>query len=102
MYIPLKVSGAFHSRYMDNAQQEFAEFLKGFSFQTPKIPVIANLDASPYETAKIAANLTLQINHPVLWLQSIQYLIAKGETTFTEIGPGKVLTGLVGKIQKGQ
>lgn len=102
MYIPLNVSGAFHSRYMDDAQHEFSEFIKGFSFGAPKIPVIANLTALPYEPDQILSTLSLQINHPVLWRQTIEYLIAKGETVFQELGPGKVLAGLIGKIQKGQ
>lgn len=102
LYMPLKVSGAFHSSYMNDAQQEYANFLKDFTFNTPKIITIANLDALPYQHDKIASNLTLQINHPVLWTQSIEYLLARGESAFTEVGPGKVLTGLVSKIQKGQ
>lgn len=102
LYMPLKVSGAFHSSFMNNAQQEFSEFLKGFQFNAPAITVIANLDAKPYTRDNIVSNLTQQINNPVLWTQSIAYLLSHGETEFVEIGPGKVLTGLVSKIQKGQ
>lgn len=102
LYKPLKVSGAFHSPYMNHAQQEFAEFVAGFTFNAPNIPVLANVDAKPYSANAIVTNLTQQMNHPVRWTQSMQYLLQQGETDFVEIGPGKVLTGLIGRIQKGQ
>lgn len=102
LYKPLKVSGAFHSAYMNHAQLEFAEFVAKFSFRAPEIPVIANVDARPYSANAIVSNLTKQINHPVLWTQSMQYLLQQGETDFVEVGPGKVLAGLIGRIQKGQ
>ncbi len=102
LYKPLKVSGAFHSSFMDQAQREFAAFIAGFHFNPPEIPVIANVDALPYAANTITNNLTKQINHPVLWTQSMEYLLQKGETDFVEIGPGKVLAGLIGRIQKGQ
>ena len=102
LYMPLNVSGAFHSPYMDAAQTEFKTFVSQFSFGVPKIPVIANVNAQPYQADQIATNLTSQITHSVQWTQMIKYLITNGETNFIEIGPGKILTGLVKRIQKGQ
>ncbi len=102
LYIPLKVSGAFHSPYMQAAQDTFAEFIAQFSFKAPSIPVIANTTASPYQADAVAATLTKQITSPVLWTNSIEYLLAQGEMDFVEIGPGTVLAGLVKRIQKGQ
>lgn len=102
LYLPLNVSGAFHSPLMQNAQNEFAEFIKGFQFRAPQIKIIANIDAKPYETDKIAANLVQQITHPVLWTQTIEYLLKQGATEFVEVGPGKVLTGLITRIQRQQ
>lgn len=102
MYIPLKVSGAFHSAYMQGAQAEFAAFIEKCNFSAPTIPVIANVNAQPYLTTEVATNLINQITSPVSWVQSVEYLLGQGETQFEEIGPGKVLTGLVNRIQKGQ
>lgn len=102
MYIPLNVSGAFHSSQMDASKEEFAHFISSMSLNAPKIPVIANLNALPYTPENLLSNLMLQINHPVLWTQSIEYLMSKGETVFEEVGPGRVLTGMINKIQKGQ
>jgi malonyl CoA-acyl carrier protein transacylase len=99
--VPLKVSGAFHSSYMQDAEQSFAEYLKSFTFSSPNIPVIANLHATPY-SEDIANTLTKQMTHPVKWTHSIEYVIKQGETQFTESGPGTVLSNLVKKIQKGQ
>lgn len=102
MFQPLKVSGAFHSHYMDNAKQQFVEFLAGYSFSSPKIPIIANVNAKPYKIEEAKDTLANQINSPVQWTQTIEYLIKQGETVFEEIGPGKVLAGLISRIQKGQ
>lgn len=95
MVIPLKVSGAFHSRYMQAAEDSFQEFLLGFSFKAPRIPVIANVDARPYTLATARQNLATQLTHSVRWCDSILFLRAQGETDFEEVGPGKVLTGLL-------
>lgn len=102
IFVPLKVSGAFHSPYMKEAQAEFAEFIRGFTFLAPKITIIANVNAKPYQENDIRSNLINQITQPVQWTQSIEYLLKAGETTFQEIGPGKILAGLVTRIQKGQ
>jgi len=100
MYVILKVSGAFHSRSMTPAANEFARFLEPFSFASPRVPVIANATAQPYESDVIKLNLARQINSPVRWVESIQYLIERHpDATFEEVGPGNVLTGLLSKIR---
>ena len=99
-YVPLQVSGAFHSRYMEQAKEEFRKVVEKISFKSPKIPVIANLDAKPYAKEKIAHNLIQQITNPVRWTDSILYLINQGVKNFVEIGAGNVLSGLVKRIKK--
>lgn len=99
MVVPLKVSGAFHSSLMKTAQEEFRQFLTQFNFNTPKIPVIANITGAPYP-ADIADSLTQQMASSVQWTKTIEFLMDQGETVFEEIGPGKVLAGLVNAIQK--
>lgn len=101
-FIPLKVSGAFHSAFMQQARDEFALYLNEFSFSIPTIPVIANLDARFYHPAIIKENLADQITHAVQWTPTMEYLQAHSEMTYEEIGPGKVLTGLLQRIQKHQ
>jgi len=100
LYIPLKVSGAFHSRYMEDAKTEFEQFLEDFEFSELSIPVISNVEARPYKREKIKQLLADQINHSVKWTEGIRYLMGKGVEEFEEIGPGRVLTGLIQKIQK--
>lgn len=102
MVIPLKVSGAFHSPYMQAAQSQFQAFLNQFSFSTPTIPIISNYTAQPYLATDIHKNLAQQMTHPVRWTETIEYLMAQGETEFEEVGPGTVLTGLVRRIKNGQ
>jgi trans-AT polyketide synthase/acyltransferase/oxidoreductase domain-containing protein len=98
LFVPLKVSGAFHSRYMQDAQNEFAEFLKHYKFQPIRIPVIANYTAAPYQNDETMNNMVQQISSPVRWVESIQYLKLQPEPEFEEIGPGKVLTKLIAQI----
>jgi trans-AT polyketide synthase/acyltransferase/oxidoreductase domain-containing protein len=98
MFIPLKVSGAFHSRYMQDAQNEFADFLKNFEFQPTEIPVIANYTAAPYQNDETMNNMVQQISNPVRWVESVQYLKLQSEPEFEEIGPGNVLTKLIKQI----
>lgn len=102
LYLPLAVTGAFHSSLMEPARLEFAHFLEQFTFNEPLIPVIANLNAVPYSGKDIYSTLSLQIDHPVQWLQSIRYLLLRSESDFEEVGPGKVLTNLVARIIDGQ
>ena len=98
LFIPLKVSGAFHSRYMQEAQNEFADFLKSFEFQPVQIPVIANYTAAPYQGTETVNNMVQQISSPVRWVESIQYLKQQPEPEFEEVGPGNVLTKLIKQI----
>lgn len=86
MVIPLAVSAAFHSRYMLPAQESFAGFLEGFRFGTPSRPVIANVNAMPYEDHAVALNLAEQIASPVRWVDSVRYALRAGVADFREVG----------------
>ena len=99
MFIPLKVSGAFHSRYMKEAQNEFHEFIQDFGFDSPEIPVISNYKALPY-SENVVDNLVQQISNPVRWTESVQYLLRQDQPEFEEIGVGRVLTGLINQIRR--
>ncbi|MCI3984119.1 ACP S-malonyltransferase [Bacillus vallismortis] len=100
MVLPLNVSGAFHSRYMNIAKEEFEQFLQTFHFSPLSIPVISNVYAKPYTYELMKQTLADQINHSVKWTESISYLMKKGQMEFEEIGPGNVLTGLIHRIKK--
>jgi len=97
-FLPLKVSAAFHSRYMDEAGREYSRFLDSVDFGALEIPVISNVTAQPYDSSNIRENLGKQITSSVRWQESIEYLAAQGNPEFTEIGPGNVLTRLVQQI----
>ncbi|MBP2630736.1 MAG: PfaD family protein [Firmicutes bacterium] len=99
MYVILKTSGAFHSRYMEQAKKEYEGFINNFQFSQLILPVISNFTARPYKQSDIKHNLIQQINHPVKWTESIRYLMGLGEMEFEEIGPGKVLSGLSRRIK---
>jgi trans-AT polyketide synthase/acyltransferase/oxidoreductase domain-containing protein len=99
LVIPLKVSAAFHSRYMKHAADEFRRYLDAFSFSAPRIPVIANVSAAPYDPSSIKDNLARQISSSVRWTDSVNYLLRQPEPQFEEIGPGAVLTGLIRQIK---
>jgi polyketide biosynthesis malonyl-CoA-[acyl-carrier-protein] transacylase len=101
-FIPLKVSGAFHSLHMSSAQQPFETFLQQFKFAIPNIPVIANLDAQPYHPAVIRSNLSKQLTHSVRWTKIIEYLMQYDGITLEEVGPGTVLSGLIRRIKSGR
>ena len=99
--LPLKVGGAFHSPLMEPARAELAEAIEATEFHTPVCPVYQNVDAKPHTApAEIKANLVAQLTAPVRWTQGEQNMIADGATEFTELGPGKVLQGLVLKINR--
>ncbi|OIK13973.1 [acyl-carrier-protein] S-malonyltransferase [Bacillus sp. MUM 116] len=99
--IPLEVSGPFHSSLMKPAATELKGVLDGLNMQDAKIPVIANVSAEPMEqAAEIKEKLIEQLYSPVLWEDSVQKMIELGVDTFIEIGPGKVLSGLIKKIDR--
>ena len=97
--LPLPVGGAFHSPLMQPAQTELAEAIEATSFKEPICPVYQNVTAQPTsDPSEIKANLLAQLTSPVKWTQSVQQMIKDGAKKFIEIGPGKVLQGLTGKI----
>ncbi|WP_340008911.1 ACP S-malonyltransferase [Paenibacillus sp. FSL K6-0276] len=99
--IPLEVSGPFHSSMMKAAADRLAEELKKVTFNAPNVPVIVNVTASPVtDPEEIRELLVRQVYSPVLWQDSIEWLIADGVDTFVEIGSGSVLAGLIRKIDK--
>ena len=85
LFLPLKVSAAFHSPYMNDAKNEFSHFLKSQIFSNPTIPVISNVTAKPYSSNDVAWLLSEQITGSVWWTQSVEYLLDQGETHFVEI-----------------
>ncbi|MHC0432839.1 ACP S-malonyltransferase [Streptomyces sp. O3] len=97
--VPLKVSGAFHSRLMAPAAREFERFLAGYRFAPLRIPVIANVTARPYEDHETADLLVRQLTGSVRWTESVAHLLDQPEPEFHELGPGQVLTGLIGQIR---
>ncbi|WP_333810448.1 ACP S-malonyltransferase [Flavobacterium sp.] len=97
----LPVGGAFHSPMMEPAREELAAAIEATSFATPTCPVYQNVTANAVSDAsEIKKNLISQLTGAVKWTQSVQQMIADGATSFTEVGPGKVLVGLVNKINK--
>jgi malonyl CoA-acyl carrier protein transacylase len=102
--IPLNTSGAFHSRHMNGAKVKFEKYVRSLTFSKPNIPVISNVTARPYESERIAENLSRHLTHPVKWCESIVYLleVAKSAGTtmrFEEIGHGNVLSRMIDKIR---
>ena len=99
--IPLKVSGAFHSRLMDPAAKEFAAPLSEVSWTAPtSVKVVSNVTGDYYTGDGLPGLLEKQLNHAVLWENSIRKLRADGVDRFVEIGPGKVLTGMMRRIDR--
>jgi [acyl-carrier-protein] S-malonyltransferase len=97
----LPVGGAFHSPMMEPAREELATAIEATTFSTPVCPVYQNVTASAVsDPNEIKKNLITQLTAPVKWTQSVQQMIKDGATLFTEVGPGKVLAGLIGKIDK--
>lgn len=98
----LPVRGAFHSPLMEPARTELAAAISQTSFSNPICPIYQNVTTSAVsEVDKIRQNLIEQLTAPVKWTQSVEQMVADGATEFVEVGPGKVLQGLVGKIAKG-
>ncbi|MBP6468772.1 MAG: ACP S-malonyltransferase, partial [Fusobacteriaceae bacterium] len=99
--LKLPVGGAFHSPLMEPARVELAEAIKNAKIVTPICPIYQNVTAKPEtDPIVIKEKLVEQLTAPVRWTQSVQNMIADGATLFVEVGPGKVLQGLVKKINK--
>jgi [acyl-carrier-protein] S-malonyltransferase len=97
----LPVSAPFHCPLMKRAQERLAADLQNLSFSTPRFPVVCNVDATPVEAVDAARDaLIRQVTGSVRWVESMQRLIAQGVQTFIEIGPGKVLCGLMRQIDR--
>ena len=97
--IPLDVGGAFHTSLMQPAVAPMMEAVANAGIAAPRVPVVTNDTAQATSDANvIAAELTFQLTHPVRWVQCVEYMAAHGVTTFVEIGPGRVLTGLIKRI----
>lgn len=97
--VPLAVSGAFHSKFMENAGHEFESFVAGLELSNAQTPVVTNVDASATtESSDFRAKMPKQIYSSVHWTQTIQKMASEGVEIFVEIGPGKVLAGLNKKI----
>lgn len=97
--LPLPVGGAFHSPLMEPARQELERAIEEATFSTPVCPVYQNVDAEPHtDPEEIKRNLIAQLTAPVRWTQIAQKMVADGVDEFTELGPGEVLQGLIGKV----
>lgn len=99
--VPLSVSGAFHSPLMEHAQNKLAEAIESTRFNTPECPVYQNVSAQPTKDPDlIKKQLIAQLTAPVKWTQSVSQMIENGAEEFVEVGPGKVLQGLIRKINR--
>lgn len=99
--IVLNVGGAFHSPLMEPAREELAAAIENTTFRKPICPVYQNVNAQPVtDPEEIKKNLIAQLTAPVRWTQTVQNMLKDGATTFVEAGPGKVLQGLVKKIER--
>ena len=100
--LKLPVGGAFHSPLMEPARASLEEAILAASFSTPICPVYQNVNALPSsDPDQIKSNLVAQLTAPVKWTQTVKQMIADGATSFTEVGPGKVLQGLIKKVDRG-
>jgi [acyl-carrier-protein] S-malonyltransferase len=100
--IPLNVAGAFHTPLMQSASQRLSRALNQARFVDTRIPVISNVNAAPHQSAADFAKLLMQqLCYPVMWHRSMEYLIEQGFDEFYEIGPGRVLKGLMKRIHRG-
>ena len=97
--VMLAVGGAFHSPLMEPARKELAEAIGKADFHAPVCPIYQNVDALPHtDPDEIRSNLLMQLTSPVRWTQTVKNMVADGAASFTEVGAGTVLQGLVGKI----
>ena len=100
--IPLDVGGAFHTSLMQPAVAAMVKAVAAAGIRPPRVPVVTNDTAHPTtDAAAIERELTYQLTHPVRWVQCVEYMAAQGVTTFVEIGPGRVLSGLIKRIASG-
>jgi [acyl-carrier-protein] S-malonyltransferase len=100
--VPLSVAGAFHTSIMQSAVARLTEALAGVAMQKPRIPVVSNVDARPHDDPEeIRRLLVRQVVSPVRWEDSMRYLLAGGYKRYYEIGPGRVLKGLLRRIDRG-
>ena len=99
--LKLNVGGAFHSPLMEPARVELEAAIQAAPFKAPICPVYQNVDAKPHtDPAEIKTNLIARLTAPVRWTQIVQNMIADGATSFTELGPGTVLQGLIKKVDR--
>ena len=99
--IPLAVAGAFHTQIMESARQRLTAALAEVPMKKPRIPVVSNVDATPHDDPEeIRALLVQQLVSPVRWEDSVRYLLAQGCGQFYEVGPGRVLRGLLKRIDR--
>jgi len=99
--LKLNVGGAFHSPLMEPARTELAEAINSTEFQKPVCPVYQNVNALPFsDPAHIKANLIAQLTTPVRWAQTVSNMLADGADSFTEVGPGSALQGMIKKIDR--
>lgn len=99
--LPLKVGGAFHSPLMEPARAELAEAIEAADFSAPRCPIYQDVDAKPHtDPTEIKANLLQQLTAPVRWSHIVANMVADGMTEAEELGPGKVLQGLIGKTSR--
>ncbi|MEO7213713.1 ACP S-malonyltransferase [Mucilaginibacter sp.] len=99
--LKLNVGGAFHSPLMEAARVELQDAILQTEFKAPVCPVYQNIDAKPHaDVEEIKQNLIAQLTGPVRWTQTVEQMLRDGATSFTEVGPGKVLQGLVKKVDK--
>lgn len=96
--LPLKVSGGFHSPFMASAAKGLVDVLAPMRFGAPSCPLYSNVTAQPYEDGQFKDLLSRQVENPVRWQTIVENMIAAGADTFIEVGPGKTLSGLIGKI----
>ncbi len=97
----LDVAGAYHSRLMMSAQEKLSTVLQGLDLNVPSLPIVCNVEASPVtEAADIRRTLEAQVSGSVRWSECVQHYIDQGETLFIELGPGRVLAGLMRRIDR--
>lgn len=99
--LKLQVGGAFHSPLMEPAREELADAIERTEFSEPVCPIFQNVNAKPVKNpAEIKQNLVAQLTAPVKWTQTVENMLKEGASHFTEVGPGKVLQGLIKKVDR--